>query len=159
MLNEILISNEKSNFYKLFREVNNNPKPIRINLNNVRIPFGIEEYKNKYILNFEMNDSENCIEYMDTIKKLEKNIGKLIEEDDIIIKSVLREREDLPILSRAYVKKNKHKFITVYKEEDKELSLFNLEKNCFCEVVLEISGIWKYKNTTGLYMNVISIKK
>lgn len=159
MLDEILISSEKSNFYKLFTSVNDNPKPIRLILDKVNIPFGMEEYNNKYVINFEMNDSENCVRYMETIKKLEKNIGNLIDNENIDIKSALKEREDLPILSRAYVKKNRNKIITVYKEDDKECSIFEMTKNIFYEVEIEISGIWKYNNTGGLFLNIISLKK
>lgn len=159
MLDEILISSEKSNFYKLFTSVNDNPKPIRLILDKVNIPFGMEEYNNKYVINFEMNDSENCIRYMETIKKLEKNIGNLIENENIDIKSALKERDDLPILSRAYVKKNRNKIITVYKEDDKECSIFSMTKNIFYQVEIEISGIWKYNNTGGLFLNIISLKK
>lgn len=159
MLDEILISSEKSNFYKLFTSVNDNPKPIRLILDKVNIPFGMEEYNNKYVINFEMNDSENCIRYMETIKKLEKNIGNFIENENIDIKSALKERDDLPILSRAYVKKNRNKIITVYKEDDKECSIFSMTKNIFYQVEIEISGIWKYNNTGGLFLNIISLKK
>ena len=50
MLEEILISSETSNFFKLFVSENNKPKPIRIFINNIILPFGLEEYKNKYII-------------------------------------------------------------------------------------------------------------
>lgn len=159
MLNEILVSNEKSNFYKLFTSVNEKPKPIRLKLSNVNVPFGLEEYNNKYIINFEINDNESCKDYINNIKKLEKNICNLIEEEELEIKSVLKERTDLPLLTRGYIKKNRNKIITIYKEDDSEKSIFSLEKKLFYDVELEISGIWRYNNSAGLFLNIISLKK
>ena len=159
MFDEILISNERSNFYKIFNSVNDIPKPIRIKLHKINVPFGMEEYNNKYIINFEMNDSKNCINYINSIKKLEKNICNLIEVENLEIKSVLNERNDLPILSRAYIKKNRNKIITIFNDEDKECSIFEMKKNTLYDVEIEISGIWRYNNTGGLFLNIISLKK
>lgn len=159
MLDEILISSEKSNFYKLFIAKDEKPKPIRLILDSVNVPFGIEEYREKYVVNFEVNDSENCKMYKDTIKKIEKNIGNLIEDEKVDTKTVLYERDGMPLLCRGYIKKNRNKIITVYKEDDKEVSLFEIQKNQNYKIEVEISGIWRYNKTAGIYLNIISLKK
>ena len=70
MLNELLVSGEKSNFFKLFTSENDKPKPIRFILDSVNVPFGLEKYNDKYILNFEINESENCNTFVEAIKKM-----------------------------------------------------------------------------------------
>ena len=49
--------------------------------------------------------------------------------------------------------------ITIYKnKENDEISLFDLKTKEAYNLELEISGIWKYKNSAGLYINIISLK-
>lgn len=159
MLNEILIANESSNFFKLFISVNNNPKPIRLFINNIVIPFGIEEYKKKYIINFELDDNRSSKEFENTIRGIEKNIAEYIENEDIDIKSVFYKKANFPLLCRGNIKKNRNKFITIYRNsENKEISLFDLKKKETYNLELEVSGIWKYRNSAGLYINIISLK-
>jgi len=159
MLEEILISNESSNFFKLFVSENNKPKPIRIFINNIILPFGLEEYKNKYIINFELNDKKSSKEYEKLIRLIEKNISNLIEVDNIDIRSVFYKRNNLPILCRGYVNKNRNKIITIYKDKyNNEISLFDLKMKEIYNLELEVSGIWKYGNQAGLYIKIISIK-
>jgi hypothetical protein len=159
MLNEILISNDSSNFFKLFIEENNKTKTIRFFVNEILLPFGLEEYKNKYVINFELNNNKSSKEYESLIRKIEKNITNLIEEEDLEVKSIFYKKKNLPVLCRGYIKKNKNKFITLYKNKDgTEISLFDLKKNEIYNIELEISGIWKYGKSAGLYINIISLK-
>ena len=155
MSNEILVANEKDNFYKIFIEEDKKMKCLKFVLKNIFLPFGLEEYNNKYIINFELNDNK---EFENYIRKLEKNINNLIDEDSEI-KSVFKKKENYNLLCKSYIKKNKNKFITIYKNlEDKDETLFNIKKNKNYDIELEISGIWKFNNLTGLYINIISIK-
>ena len=156
MLSEILVSNKTEGFYNIYVEENNKNKLIKIKVNNVNLPFGIEEYKNKYVINFEVNDNESCKKFTEIINKLERNIINLIDHE-VDTKSVLYKKENYPTKCRAYIKKNKNKFITVYKLNNKEVSLFEIQKNESYNLELEISGIWKYKNTSGLYINISQI--
>jgi len=156
MLSEILVSNKTDGFYNIYVEENNKNKLIKINVNNVNFPFGIEEYKNKYVINFEVNDNESCKKFTEIINKLERNIINLIDHE-VDVKSVLYTKENYPTKCRAYIKKNKNKIITVYKLNNKEVSLFEIQKNESYNLELEISGIWKYKNTSGLYINISQI--
>ena len=159
MLNEILISNDSSNFFKLFIEENNKTKTKRFFVNNIDLQFGLEEYNNKYIINYELNNNKLSKEYESIIRKIEKNIANLIEDDNIEVKSIFYKKEKFPILCRGYIKKNKNKFITIYKNKDgNEISLFDLKKNEIYNIELEISGVWKYGKSAGLYINIISLK-
>lgn len=159
MISEILVSNEKNNFYKLFVNENGKNKPIRINIESVNLPFGLEDFNNKVIINFELDDSKSCKEYEKLVKLIEKNITNLIEKDDVDVKSVLYEKEDRPTLCRAYIKKNRNKIITIYKINEKDVSIYDITKNEKYNIEIELSGIWKYNNTAGIFLNIISLKK
>ena len=159
MISEILISNEKNNFYKLFINESGKNKPIRINIENANLPFGLEDFNNKIVINFELDNTKSSKEYEKLVKLIEKNITNLIEEDDIEVKSVLYAKEDKPTLCRAYVKKNRNKIITIYKKDDKEVSIYELIKNEKYNIEIELSGIWKYNNSAGIFLNIISLKK
>lgn len=159
MINEILVSNEKNNFYKLFVNDNGKNKPIRINIENVNLPFGLEDYNNKIIINFELDKSASSQEYEKLVRLVEKNISNLIEKDEIDVKSVLYEKEERPTLCRGYIKKNRNKIITIYKIDGKEVSLYDICKNEKYNIEIELSGIWKYNNTAGIFLNIISLKK
>jgi len=156
---EILISNESSNFYKIFIEEDNKTKTIRFFMNDVVLPFGMEEYNNKYVINFELNDNKLSKEFENMIRKIEKNINFLIEDDDLEVKSLFYKKGKFAILCRGYIKKNKNKLITLYKDKDgNEVTLFDLKKNEKYNIEIEISGIWRYGKTGGLYINIISLK-
>ena len=103
---EILVSNNSSNFFKLFIEENNKTKTIRFFVNDMLLPFGLEEYKNKYVINFELNNNKLSKEYESLIRKIEKNITNLIDDDDLEVKSIFYKKENFPILCRGYIKKN-----------------------------------------------------
>lgn len=158
MLNELLVSHKNEGFYNIFTEENNKTKLVKVLVKDVNLPFGIEEYKNKYVINFEINDNDSCKKFEQIVNKLEKNIINLIE-NKVDVKSVLYKKENYPTKCRAYIKKNRNKFITIFKLNDKEMSLFEIEKNNIYDLELEISGIWKYKNLSGLYINISQIIK
>ena len=159
MLSEILVSDEKSNFHKLFLQKKSGIKPIRLFLNDIYIPFGLEDYYNKLVLNFEMDDSENCKEYEKNIRQIEKHISELIEDEDIEVKSVFYKRNDLPTLCRAYIKKNRNKIITIYKLDDIDTPLYELKMKERYNIEIEVSGIWRHQKTAGIYLNIIGIEK
>lgn len=159
MISEILISNEKNNFYKLFVNENGKNKPIRINIESINLPFGLEDFNNKIIINFELDDSKSSKEYEKLVRLVEKNITSLIEIDDIDVKSVLYEKEEKPTLCRAYIKKNRNKIITTYKVDENDVSIYDIVKNEKYNIEIELSGIWKYNNSAGIFLNIISLKK
>ena len=149
-------------------KINDNYYNINDNLNytlkDIYIPFKISKYNNNYYLNIEIN-----IEDTDNINKKFinefSNIEKFINNNDLDFKnndfySNLKIKEfnnKKYYLFRLQLKKNKNKIITTYQKENEMLNIFKLENKKYYSCNIEISGIWKYKNTYGLQININTI--
>ena len=155
MIEEIVLKSKSSSFNQIVIKDNNDYKNLVINLKDCIIPFGLEEYNGKYILNFEIGKNK---EFNDLILKLESEINNLLE-NSFSIKSVLSKRDNYDILCKGHIKKNRNKIITKFIKDKNELSIFSLEKGKSYNLELEISGIWIYKNNAGYYINIINIRE
>lgn len=155
MIDNIII-NKKNNFYQINLEENNNLKNLNLILENIYLPFGLEQFKNKYSINFEINEDS---EFYKIIIFLESKIKDLIKMEDVTIKPIFNKRDGFKILCKGNIKKTKNVFITKYKINSIESSIFNLEKNNIYKLDLEISGIWVFNKTAGLYINIKTIYK
>ena len=123
-------------------------------LKNVFLPFGLEEFKNKYCINFEVDKQS---EFYALMRLLEGKISELIESDEYELKSVFHKKPKFNLLCKAHVKMNKNLFITKFIKNNKEMSLFELEKQKKYNLELEISGIWIFRKSAGLYLNIKTI--
>lgn len=155
MIEEIVLKSKTSSFNQLLMKDDNNYKKIRINLKDCFVPFGLEEYNEKYVLNFEIGKNK---EFEEMIMKLEGEVNNLLE-NTFVVKSVLSKREKYDKLCKGHIIKNRNKIISKYIKDNNELSLFELEKGKKYNLELEISGIWIYKNTAGYYINIINIRE
>tara|TARA_B110000971_G_C19960978_1_gene477955 strand:+ start:36 stop:530 length:495 start_codon:yes stop_codon:yes gene_type:complete len=157
MFDNLLIKRTNNKFIQIYGSINDVPKKIMFNLKNVFLPFGIEEYKTKYVLNIELDEQiENHLEIIKIIKLLESKIPE-ITNSDFEIKNILKDREKHKILCRTNIKKTKNVFITKIIENNKEISIFDLKKNQNINLDIEISGIWNFNNKTGLFINIKKI--
>lgn len=155
MIEDIILKTKSNSFNQLVVKDNNDYKNLVINLKNCLIPFGLEEYNGKYVLNFE-TDKNN--DFNKLIEKLESEMNNLLE-NSFDLKSVLSKREGYNILCKGHIKKNRNKIITKYIKDKNELSIFSLEKGKTYNLELEISGIWTFKNNAGYYINIINIRE
>ncbi len=155
MIEEIILKTKTKSFNQLMVKDNNDYKNIRVNLKDCFIPFGLEEYNEKYVLNFEIGKNK---EFNDLILKLEKEINNLLE-NNFSIKSVLNKRDKYDILCKSHIIKNRNKIITKFIKDKNDISIFSLEKGKSYNLELEISGIWIYKNNAGYYINIINIRE
>ena len=155
MIEDIILKTKNNSFNQLVVKDNNDYKNLVINLKDCLIPFGLEEYNGKYVLNFETGKNNNFIEL---IEKLESEMNNLLE-NSFNLKSVLNKRDGYNILCKGHIKKNRNKIITKYIKNKNELSIFDLEKGKTYNLDLEISGIWTIKNNAGYYINIINIRE
>ena len=155
MIEDIILKTKSNSFNQLVVKDNNDYKNLVINLKNCLIPFGLEEYNGKYVLNFE-TDKNN--DFNKLIEKLESEMNNLLE-NSFDLKSVLSKRDNYDILCKGHIKKNRNKIITKYIKDKNELSIFSLEKGKTYNLELEISGIWTFKNNAGYYINIINIRE
>ena len=153
MIENLIVKKEKKDFYQINIKDENSYKNLVLDVKNVYLPFGLEEYKNKYIINFEI-DNEG--EVYKLFRLLESKINELIELD-IELKSVFHKKPKYNLLCKAHLKMNRNLFITKYFVNGKETSIFEIEKKKKYNLELEVSGIWTYKKSGGIYLNLKSI--
>ena len=149
-INKIIVTPLNKKFWHLLY----NQKCIDIHINNSLVPFGIEKYNDKLILNLELcetNDNNNIISKIEAleneIQKHFKNMG--------IIKSLKKSK--LGYLIRSHYLKSTECYILKKNGEKMMIDENNLQ-NAECEFNLLIKGIWVNDNNYGLYIIINSIK-
>jgi hypothetical protein len=137
------------------------------------LPFGVEYYKGKMIINTELY-GKPAGEYKifhQTLQKIEKyfmnNIDKLIgkyNSSDIYYHSFLKQRGDessdkLRILVRTHVKKQGRMIQTKCYDDNEEIILYDVKKGSYVKMELELGNIWIHNDKFGvtLYINKIKL--
>ena len=150
----------KKNSYLLLN-INDDDSMSKINIfgNNLYSPFGIEDYKNKYILNLEITKKKD-IEFWEDIEKLDnflRNINGFKIDDKIInLKNleyypILKKRKSKKPIIRTHIKITRNKINTAIKDtKNNELTIFEFPKKTKIDVNLEIGDLWIYKNSYGI---------
>ena len=153
MIENLIVKKENKDFYQINIKDENSFKNLVLEVKNVYLPFGLEEYNNKYCINFEIDNEK---EVYKLLRLLESKINELIELD-IDLKSVFHKKPKYNLLCKAHLKMNRNLFITKYFVNGKETSIFEIEKKKKYNLELEVSGIWTYKKSGGIYLNLKSI--
>lgn len=152
MIEDLYIKKVNNSFYRLNIKDEEKYKNIIFKIKNVIIPFGVEEYKNKYCMNFELGEN---FEFNNSIKYLENELPNLLNKK-YAVSSIINNKSK-NVLIKGHVKKIKSNFVTKYYENKKQCSLFDINKNNFYNLEIEISGIWVYNNMCGLYLHINKI--
>ena len=139
---------------KKFWNILYNNKLIDINIDNVLIPFGIEKYNDKMVLNIELIDSNNNNNIISKLDMIENEIQKYFKNIGLI-KSLKKSK--LGYLLRTHYMKLSECYILKKNQEKMIIDESNLQ-NAECELKLSIKGIWVNDNNYGLYITVSSIK-
>ena len=154
MIENLIIKDCKKNFYQINVKDGNEFRNLIIKLNDCYLPFGLETYGKKYIINFEV---EVPSEFNDLVRNLESKLGELIGNDSYELKSVFHKKPKYKLLCKGHLKNNNNMIITKFQVNNKDISVFEIVKNKKYNLELEISGIWIFKNTFGLYININKI--
>ena len=155
MIENIFVDKVNDNFYRINIKQENGFSNLNLELENCHIPFGVEEFYKKYYLNFEVDKNE---EFIKMIRLLEKNLLNLLEiNEDLDLKSVFHKKARYNLLCKCNIKKNKNLIISKYINNNIETSVFEIEKKKNYKINIEVSGIWIYKNTYGLTINIIKV--
>ena len=99
MIENLIIKKEKKNFFQINVKDENNFKNLVLNIKNVYLPFGLEEYNNKYCINFEIDYEDEAYKLF---RLLESKINELIEFD-VELKSVFHKKPKYNLLCKAMV--------------------------------------------------------
>jgi hypothetical protein len=137
------------------------------------VPFGIEQYNNKEIINFQIkttnNDQYNFKNFVLSIDKIYEQFS--LKDDDsklpfvVLPQDFIKTVQNLEFSNSYKQDKNlirthavKNIEIFTMNNNKKEILLKNniKGKNCICE--FELSNIWIHNNSYGLLWNVINIE-
>jgi hypothetical protein len=150
----------KKNSYILLN-INNDSSMSKINMfgNNLYSPFGIESYKNKYILNLEITKKKD-IDFWEDINKLDnflRNINgfkinnNIINLKDLEYYPIIKKRKSKKPIIRTHIKITKNKINTKIKDtKNNLLTIFEFPKKSRIDINIEIGDLWIYKNTYGI---------
>ena len=135
---------------------------IRIKLENIFIPFGVETYNNKYILNLEFEMKSNTHNnYISTLSNLEKKIINKSYQTEVNIESCLVNKKFLTSLKpsilgnilRTHISDTTKIYILKKDSSKMQLDKENL-KGTNVNIELTLKGIWINDDTYGFYWNV-----
>ena len=157
------IEQKSKNYFSL----KNGKKNIKIRINNILCPFGIDEEYGHHVFKFEI-DKNNIkhIELIEEIKDLEEKLKLQFSTNDNEWKSLINIRENENIFLESKVKKIKNKIITKLSFKNKNdnylKTIYELKNNFISDIVLEIPTLWDFRNNNennkiGLILNLDNI--
>lgn len=117
----------------------------------ILVPFGIDNEYNKYLLKLEIDDKiDEHVHLKKIILHIENLIKKKLDISDLEFKSVIKYRENNSDLIEPRLKSIKNNITTIIDFEDKEnnylKTIFDIKKQNYYKVQLEINGFWDYRN-------------
>ena len=139
---------------------------IRIKLENVFIPFGVETYNNKYILNIEFETKSNIHNnYISTLSNLENKIINKIYQTEVNVESCLVNKKFISSLKpsvlgnilRTHISDSTDIYILKKDSSKMQLDKDNL-KGTNVNIELTLKGIWINDETYGFYWNVGNVQ-
>lgn len=143
-------------------------EPISINIENVYIPFGVEEYNDKRILNIVLLNEDNKIyNIYSKLVSIEEYIEKQDIKADFDVTQAIIQKSFMSTIKETY---NGHIIRThisnpniyiINKEGEKLPIDINDISKSYVDAKIVLNGIWYTNNTYGLFWTTtdISIKK
>jgi hypothetical protein len=134
-----------------YHSIKNGKKNIKIKINNILCPFGIDEEYGNHLFKFEID--KNNIEHINLIKEIKEFESKLklqFNSTDDEWKSLIYIRENDNIFLDSKVKKIKTNILTKVTFDDNNnnylKTIYELKEPFKCNITLEIPTIWDYRN-------------
>lgn len=139
---------------------------IKIKLNNIFIPFGVEKFNNKNILNLEFDKNINTHNnYVSVLSSLENKINNKSYDTEINVESILVNKifttslkeSILGHILRTHITDSTEIFIL-----KKDLSKMQIDKENLkgtnVNIELTLKGLWVNDEKYGLYWNINNIQ-
>jgi len=163
-INSLKIEQTSQNYYSL----KNKNKNIKIKLNKILCPFGIDEQYGHSVIKFELDQTnEKHIEVISQLRDFETKLKEQFHSSDEEWKSLINLRENNNIFIEAKIKKIKNKIINKLTFDDNDTNylktIYELNKNFISDVLLEMPTLWDFRkesnnvNKIGLLLNVTNI--
>ena len=151
--------------------IKNNRKNLKININSILCPFGLDEEYGNYVLKLEFDETNmKHLEIIESIRTLENNLKNEFHASAKEWKSLLVLRENNHLFLEAKIKKFKGKLMidTTFDDDQHYLNtIYDLGTNKIVDVLLEIPTLWDYRkkdipdedneNKIGLILNINKI--
>ena len=148
----------KNGYQLLYIDKNNFNKKIKITTPKLYVPFGIENFGNKLILNLEFSKykTNNFVyNFYAIIKSLEKYVINLNKG---LYTSCIKDRpEPYEPLLRANIKKYGKKILTNIVSKCNTKTLYDIDKNSYIHVELELNNIWLSNGKYGINWDIETI--
>ena len=151
--------------------IKNNRKILKIKIQSILCPFGIDEEYGNYVLKLEFDETNmKHLEIIESIRIFENNLKEEFKASNKEWKSLLVLRENNHLFLEAKIKKYKGKLMidTTYDNNERHLNtIYDLGTNKIVDVILEIPTLWDYRkkdisdehndNKIGLILNINKI--
>lgn len=167
MFDDIYINQISNSNFVLLKKNGNNLTKYIFDTPILNMPFGIEEYKNKYIINIEFDnnitkkfydDISEIDNYFRCLNSIESNNNNIIDLSNKSYYPIINNRRnDCNSLMRTHIKKNRNKIITICKNDSKEISIFDIDKKQKAIFELELNNLWVFNDKYGILTNINKI--
>lgn len=147
-------------YNKSYSIYSNDNKKIVIHLENILLPFGVENYKSSKILNININVKTNDehVKYYEMINQLEdefeKNFVDMSFEDKKYISCLKKNLNGYTLRTHVYTKPEIYIMLGKYKNN---LS-YNELKKATANIDIELSLVWLYDDKYGIVWTVKNIE-
>jgi hypothetical protein len=139
---------------------------IKIKLNNIFIPFGVEKFNNKHILNLEFDKNINTHNnYISVLSSLENKINNKTYDTEINVESILVNKKFTTSLKESILGHILRTHITDSTEIfilKKDLSKMPIDKENLkgsnVNIELTLKGMWVNDEKYGIYWNINNIQ-
>jgi len=151
--------------YNLFIKYFNKYNKIKLDTTPVLVPFGIEEYNGKDIVNLRLNSNDNnSYNFVCDIRAIDKFFINLKQTDNKywnIVQNDIKNKEyvsclkdDNVILLRTHIKKTKHTIMSTFFEDGVEINPFKIKSRTGI-FSIEVGQLWFNDTNYGLilYLN------
>jgi len=149
-VNTLRICRSGKNYYNITDDKNTQ---ICVNEIYSHIPFGIERFNNKIILNIELITSNESNNIVSKIENLEKYISTKLPNLGL---TTCVKKSKLGHIIRGHYMKNTECYILKKNGEKMNVDESNLQLSD-CKINIIIKGIWTTDNNCGLYVGINSI--
>lgn len=153
-------TNENKESKSNFKQIYHDGKVLQFWTPKMLMPFGIDNEYGKYLLKLEFDNETNKEHsyFKKVILHIEKLIKKKLEIEDNSIewKSIIKNRENKTDIIELRIKNIKNNIQTEIINNNSEnnnsgnnnylKTIFDLEKQTYMKALIEINGLWDYRN-------------
>jgi hypothetical protein len=126
-------------------KINNND--LLIQLPSCKMPFGVEEYKNSYVVNLDWFDPDKKMKkIVKSFNRILKRFNKFIKKDNNIYESMTEYGKNFKL--RTKIRKNKNKLDI--KVNHPEKTIFEINSKEYLNPIILLDSIWIMKDRVGI---------